>query len=66
MANCLYESNWQRLPIELQKYFIIMIANTQKQINYRGFGTAVLELETFSCVLKTAFKWYMMFKAIAE
>lgn len=50
MSNALYESNWPEIPVRLQKYFIISIANTQKHIYYHGFGVAVLNLETFTNV----------------
>lgn len=47
---CLYETNWQNLPLDLQKYFILMIANVQKPLHYHGFKIAVLDLETFTNV----------------
>lgn len=34
MVNCLHESNWQDLPVELQKYFVIMIVNSQRPIRF--------------------------------
>lgn len=50
IADALYECNWQKLPIELQKYFIIMMSNSQRSIYYSGYGIAVLNLETFTKV----------------
>lgn len=47
MADRLFESDWQKLPIELQKYLILMIANMQRPLYYHGFGIAALDLETF-------------------
>lgn len=47
MSDCLYESNWPELPIELQKYFILMIQNAQRPLYYHGFEIAVLKMETF-------------------
>lgn len=47
MVDSLYEANWQILPIELQKYFILMIGNAQRPLYYSGFGVAVLNLKTF-------------------
>lgn len=52
MSDCLYESNWLDLSPKLQKYFIIMIANTQRPIFYHGSGIAVMNLETFTRVNK--------------
>lgn len=49
MNKCLFESNWQALSIDLQKYFILMIGNTQKPLYY-GFNIATLNLETFCAV----------------
>lgn len=50
MADCLYESSWAEHPIHVQKYFIVMIMNTQRPLYYHGFGIAVLNLETFTSV----------------
>lgn len=50
MADCLFESNWQSLPIHLQKYFILMINNVQKPLFYSGYGIIILNLETFTKV----------------
>lgn len=52
MADDLYQANWHDLPIGLQKYFIIMIANSQRPIYYHGFGVVILNLETFTKVSK--------------
>lgn len=50
MADCLFESNWQGLPVDLQKYVILMIKQSQEPLFYHGSGIAVLDLETFSSV----------------
>lgn len=50
MSDNLYDSNWQKLPIELQKHLVVMMANAQRPIFYHGFGIAVLNLETFTDV----------------
>lgn len=47
MTDYLYETNWPEYPVQLQKYFILLIANTQKPIHYVGSGIAVLNLNTF-------------------
>lgn len=48
MSNCLYyDSNWFDLPVELQKYLIVMIAYMQKPLYYHGFEVAKLDLRTF-------------------
>lgn len=52
LANCLYEANWLALPVKLQKYFIIMIENSQQPLYYHGFGVVVLDLDTFTNVSK--------------
>lgn len=51
MADCLYETNWPEQPIELQKNLILLIANMQKSLHYRGFEVANMELETFTKVI---------------
>lgn len=49
-ADCLYESNWMTLPVELQRLFVVMIAYAQRPLDYRGFGFVTLNLELFTKV----------------
>lgn len=51
MSYDLYEANWQRLSIDLQKYIMFMIENAQRPLYYHGFGVAVLNLKTFTSVI---------------
>lgn len=50
MAVCLYECNWQDYPIDLQKYFILMLQNMQQPLWYHAYNVAILNLETFTKV----------------
>lgn len=50
MAERLLESNWYRLNLNLQKDFIVIIANMQRPLCYHGFGVITLNLETFGKV----------------
>lgn len=50
MSNCLYESKWNELSPNLQKYFVLMIGNAQIPVYYHGFDLIILNLETFSIV----------------
>lgn len=50
MSYCLFESNWPNLPIKLQKFFILMIADAQLPIHYHGLHIGTLNLETFTKV----------------
>lgn len=50
MTDCMFESNWQELPINLQKYLILMIANMQRPLHYHGSRIAVLNLVSFTKV----------------
>lgn len=47
MSDCIYDMNWQELPISLQKYIVIMIMNMQKTLYYHGFEVAILNLNTY-------------------
>lgn len=47
MSDCLFECNWLVYPINIKKYILFMIMNTQRPIYYHGFGIAVLDLITF-------------------
>lgn len=46
-TDSLYESNWYSLPTHLQKYYILMISSTQKQLLYEGHGMTTLNCLTF-------------------
>lgn len=50
MANCLFEANWHEYPVEIQKYFILFIANAQKPVYYHGSKIVTLDLEMFTRV----------------
>lgn len=52
MSNSLFESDWQNLSINLQKYLLLMIRNAQRPLHYHGFRVISLDLETFSEVSK--------------
>lgn len=48
MSDCIYNDiDWQKIPIELKKYIILMIANMQRPLYYHGFNVVTLELNTF-------------------
>lgn len=52
MTYCLYESNWMELNTDLQRFFVLMIKNTQRPLFYHGYAMVNLHLETFSKVSK--------------
>lgn len=64
MCDCVFNANWYDLPVELQKYFILMIMNIQKPIYYHGFGVSILNLNTFVQLLRAVVTYYMMFQTI--
>lgn len=47
MCQLVSNSDWHTLPVNLQKYFILIIANMQQPLVYRGFASIHLDLETF-------------------
>lgn len=55
MADLMYKVNWHELPIELQRYFILMMANMQQPLYYHGFGVVILDLETYTSVTNALF-----------
>lgn len=57
MAYCLYESNWYKLPNDLAKMYIVMIANCQQPRFYHGFNIVNMEMET---VTKVDFLYYFI------
>lgn len=46
MAYCLFDYNWYELPVEFQKYFIMMIGNAHRPVYYTGSGVSTLNMET--------------------
>lgn len=45
-----YEFQWYKLPVDLQKYFPLMIANAQRPQIFTGFSIIELNLVTFTKV----------------
>lgn len=74
MSVYLYNANWIELPLELQKYFIMLIANAQLPLYYHGFRIVVLNLETFTRVRRqkrmipsqTLFYYCLIFSVYAD
>lgn len=50
MSYRLFESNWQQLPLEMQKFFVLMIGNAQQTLHYHGLQIVRLDWETFTKV----------------
>lgn len=61
MSDCVYNMDWHELPIGLQKYLILMIANMQKPLYFHGFGVINLNLETFTKVRITHFQHHDLY-----
>lgn len=49
-ADYVYNTNWQKLPVNLRKFIILMIQNAQRPLYYHGFHVMRLDLETFTKV----------------
>lgn len=50
-SKCAYElTNWYELPVELQKYLILVISNANKPLYYNGLGIMSLKMETLTGV----------------
>ena len=49
MADCMFESNWLKFPVNLQKSLILMIENAQIPLCYNGY-IVTLNLETYTKV----------------
>lgn len=47
----LFALPWHELPIEYQKYFLLMISNTRHPIGYKANGLIAINLEKFRNVL---------------
>ncbi|XP_031636677.1 odorant receptor 49a-like [Contarinia nasturtii] len=65
-ANLLFESSWFELPVMLEKFITVMIANAQRPLFYHGFGVARLNLDTFCSMLRAVISYYMAFKTLTK
>lgn len=50
LPNHLFQSRWYDLPIRMQKYFILLLADAQNPLIFYGLGIYALDLETFTSV----------------
>lgn len=50
-SQCLFDLPWRKLPIEFQKYVLMMIGNTQHPLIYKANSLITMNLETFKTVL---------------
>lgn len=50
MSISLFECDWQNFSIDLQKYLLLMIGNSQRPLYFHGFWVITLDLETYSKV----------------
>lgn len=48
MTDYLLDTNWYEYPSNLQKYLVVMVANTQRPIVYHGFKIVILDLGSFT------------------
>lgn len=49
-ADISYESMWYQFPVKLQKYFILILADSQRPRYFDGLGFIDLTLATFTKV----------------
>lgn len=47
MTDVIWDLNWLVLPLALQKYIILLLANMQMTMYYHGFEIITLDLNTF-------------------
>lgn len=45
MSDCLFESNLYELPIELRKFYVIVLMNAQRTQYHNGYSVINLKLE---------------------
>lgn len=61
-----YESGWYRLPIDLQTFIELIIADGQRSLSFHGFNIINLNLNAFTKVMRTVVSYYMMFKSLTN
>lgn len=56
-ADCLYKMPWYELPINYQKYYLLMIQNSQMTLGFNGLGLVPINLETYTKVFDIQFSF---------
>lgn len=46
----LFHSRWYGLSMQMQKYFVLLLANTQEPLAFHGLGMFTLDMGAFSAV----------------
>lgn len=64
IADCLYDCNWHEMPIDQQKYIIMMIMNAQIPLHYHGSRIVIMDLETFVKVRNTFNRIFSVFNEL--
>lgn len=50
MCDCLFECKWFECHTDMQKYFILLMVNAQRPLQYDGSGIIILNLQTYGKV----------------
>lgn len=66
MGQSLFESNWYLLQYEIQKFYVLMIANAQLPVSYHGMNVVDLNLERFTKVNFLSFNIYYLIETIIQ
>lgn len=64
MAHVIFQSNWNERPVEIQKFFKMMIANAQRPLFYHGLYIFHLNLETYLKLLKSVIRFVKTLRKI--
>lgn len=51
-ADISYESSWYKFPVKLQRYYVLILADSQRPRSFDGWGLIELTLVTFTKVLQ--------------
>lgn len=47
MAETIYNTEWYNFPNELQKYLPLVMARSQQELEFKGFGVVMCDLNKF-------------------
>lgn len=63
-ADHIYNTQWYRKRLNIQKSYIVIIQYTQRPVFYHGFDIIDLNMETFSKLIRAVVSYYFMFKTL--
>ncbi|XP_044259083.1 putative odorant receptor 83c [Tribolium madens] len=67
IGEAVYDLNWYEIRINrVKKFFVIILARTQRTMVFSGYGLVNMNLQTFIVYLKTVFSFYTYLNSVRK